>query len=65
MKLFKRKPKCQRKNGEHIIDLNFHCIYCGKNVIDFDIESYKKNWRIISKKLYYSIKRDKNGQIED
>jgi len=65
MRLFKRKPKCQRKNGKHIIDFSLHCIYCGKNIVEFDEESYKKNRREISKKLYHSIKRHKNGQIEN
>jgi len=59
MKLFKRKPKCQRRNGKHIWNYNCRCIYCGISVVDLDRESYIKERREISKAIYYSIKKDK------
>ena len=61
-KWFKRKPKCQRKNKDHIIDLSLRCIYCGKIVIDLGVEFYKKHRREISKKLYYAFKKHREDE---
>ena len=37
MKIFKRKPKCQRKGKEHVFDtFSWHCIYCGISLTEFD-----------------------------
>jgi len=42
MKIFKRKPKCQRKNGKHFFTPDpFVCIHCGISLVELD-RGYKR-----------------------